>query len=74
MSTCIILLFAGHETTANLIGNGLLALLKHPDQLELLRAEPERMPCRGRGAAALRQPRAAEPPPRSKTNGTKNRT
>jgi cytochrome P450 len=44
VSTCIILLFAGHETTANLIGNGLLALLRHPDQLELLRAEPERMP------------------------------
>jgi cytochrome P450 len=44
VSTCIILLFAGHETTANLLGNGLLALLKHPDQLALLRAEPERMP------------------------------
>jgi cytochrome P450 len=44
VSTCIVLLFAGHETTANLIGNGLLALLKNPDQLELLRAEPERMP------------------------------
>jgi cytochrome P450 len=44
VSTCIVLLFAGHETTANLIGNGLLALLKHPEQLALLRAEPERMP------------------------------
>ena len=44
VSTCIVLLFAGHETTANLIGNGLLALLRHPEQLELLRAEPERMP------------------------------
>jgi cytochrome P450 len=44
VSTCIVLLFAGHETTANLIGNGLLALLRHPEQLALLRAEPERMP------------------------------
>lgn len=37
----VVLLFgASYETTANLLGNGLLALLRNPDQLDLLRAEP----------------------------------
>jgi cytochrome P450 PksS len=35
-----LLLIAGHETTVNLIGNGTLALLEHPDELTRLQAEP----------------------------------
>jgi hypothetical protein len=37
---CIFLLNAGHETTTNLIGNGLHALLTHPEELARLRADP----------------------------------
>jgi pimeloyl-[acyl-carrier protein] synthase len=39
-STLALLLAAGNETTTNLIGNAVLALLRHPDQLERLHAEP----------------------------------
>lgn len=40
LATRVILLVGGHETTTNLIGNGLLALLLHPDQMEHLRSDP----------------------------------
>ncbi len=43
VASCIILLQAGHETTADLIGLGTLGLLQHRDQLELLQREPERI-------------------------------
>jgi cytochrome P450 len=40
---CVLLLVAGFETTVNLIGNGVLALLNHPEQWEALCANPEAM-------------------------------
>ncbi len=40
VANCILLLFAGHETTTNLLGNGLFHLLRHPAQASLLRADP----------------------------------
>lgn len=44
LTTCVTLLTAGHETTTNLIGNGLLLLLRHPDQLGLMRDNPRLLP------------------------------
>ncbi|MFE3142667.1 cytochrome P450 [Streptomyces scopuliridis] len=47
MSLAFLILFAGYENTVQLIGNSVLALLRHPEQLAALRAEP------GRTAAAV---------------------
>lgn len=41
LAMCVLLLVAGHETTVNLLGNGLFALMEHPDQLEHLRQHPD---------------------------------
>ncbi len=44
VSTAYLLILAGYETTVNLIGNGVLALLHNPSQLAALRADPSLMP------------------------------
>jgi len=44
LTTCVTLLTAGHETTTTTLANGLYTLLKNPDELERLRADPELMP------------------------------
>jgi cytochrome P450 len=44
VATCILLLFAGHETTTHHLANGLRALLRFPEQMEKLRANPALAP------------------------------
>ncbi len=44
VANCVLLLNAGNETTTCLLANGLGLLLENPDQMKLLRAEPERIP------------------------------
>jgi cytochrome P450 len=39
-----LILTAGHETTVNLIGNGMLALLRHPESMSALKADPSLLP------------------------------
>ncbi|HEY9785107.1 MAG TPA: cytochrome P450 [Candidatus Obscuribacterales bacterium] len=44
LANTVLLLIAGHETTTNLIGNGLLALLRNPGQMQMLKEKTELMP------------------------------
>jgi cytochrome P450 len=44
VTSAVLLLVAGHETTVNLIGTGAYLLLRHPDQLARIRARPELLP------------------------------
>ena len=44
LGTCIVLFVAGHSTTTNGIGNGVVALLRNPEQLERFKTEPELEP------------------------------
>jgi len=41
VSTCVTLLIGGHETTTYLVASGMLALLKHPEQMAMLKADPD---------------------------------
>ena len=81
LSSLFQLVVAGHDTTASLIGNGVVALLDHPGQLEALLADPGRVPGRDRGAHPVHRPgspchlpgdgrpgdsrRRGDPPPRA---------
>jgi cytochrome P450 len=40
VATTVLLMIAGHETTSNLLANGVLAFLRHPEQIDLLRCDP----------------------------------
>lgn len=65
LTTCVTTLVAGHETTVNLVGSGLLALIRNPDQFELLRGHPEYVP------SAVEELLRYEPPVQMTTRSAK---
>ncbi len=56
LSSLFQLIVAGHDTTTSLIGNGIVALLDHPEQWRLLPADPRRIPTRSRSSCASAHP------------------
>src|SRR5215472_11857264 len=62
LSTAVVLLVAGHETTVNLIGNGMLTLLRHPEVLDRLRRDP------GLATGLVEELLRYEPPVQMRTN------
>ena len=58
LSTIFQLIVAGHDTTASLIGNGVVALLQHPEQLDGPAVRSRRARARRRGAPPLRRTRS----------------
>ena len=62
LSFVVLLYVAGHETTVNLIGNGTLALLRHPDELQRWKHDPTLDAVGGRRTAPVRRARPAHRP------------
>ena len=61
INTCVTLLVAGHETTTSLIGNGMLTLLRHPEQWQLLKARHDLLPAAIEEVLRYESPVASQP-------------
>ena len=69
VQNCIFLLNAGHETTANLVGNCIDMLLDYPDQMQRLRDDPALITPGGRGIPPLPEPVADRQPESHRGDG-----
>jgi cytochrome P450 len=61
VSTCITLLVAGHETTTSLIGNGIWALLRYPEEWQMLKDDPSLVPSAVEEILRFESPVARQP-------------